>query len=177
MIERYFLPKIYIRHYSDLNLEQLRSDGIKVVVVDVDNTLISHEVHVLDDYAVQFLQAIKRADMNPVIMSNNVKKRVEPIAKQGECDYFSFALKPLKRKYKAVLKKYQCKPNEVAVLGDQIVTDILGGNRMNFITILQEPISNKDNTSGKVTRFIENRIIQVLEKKNKWRRYTYYDKL
>lgn len=177
MIVKYFLPTCYIKHYKNLDLNELESRGIKIFIVDVDNTLISHEVHELDNEAISFIQAIKEHHMIPVIVSNNVKERVSEVAKQGQCDYFSFALKPLKRKYKAILRKYNCKSSEVCVIGDQLITDVLGGNRMKFITILQDPISNKDNTSGKVTRFIETMIFNYLEKKNKWRKQQYYDNL
>lgn len=177
MIEKYFLPTCYIKHYKNLNLNQIKSKGIKVFIIDVDNTLISHEVHDLDADAIDFIQAIKDHQMNPVIVSNNVKERVGKVAQQGQCDYFSFALKPLKRKYKQIVRKYNCEPHEVCVLGDQLITDVLGGNRMKFVTILQDPISNKDNTSGKVTRLIEDKIFNYLRYKNKWRRHDYYDNL
>ncbi|MEG0176510.1 YqeG family HAD IIIA-type phosphatase [Anaerorhabdus sp.] len=175
MIDNYFLPTMYIRNYQDLDLDSLVKKGIKVFVIDVDNTLISHEVSDLDSKAIAFIHEIQNHGMIPVIISNNVKKRVEEVARQGSCDYFSFALKPLKYKYKQLLKRYNCTPNEVITLGDQLITDVLGGNRMKFNTILQDPISKKDNTSGKVTRFIETKVFKHLEKQGKWRRNKYYD--
>ncbi|MEG0076446.1 YqeG family HAD IIIA-type phosphatase [Anaerorhabdus sp.] len=177
MIAKYFLPTMYIKNYQDLDLDKLKKRGVRIFIVDVDNTLISHEVSQLDDSGLAFMENIKNHGMIPVIVSNNVKQRVEQLARQADCAYYSFALKPLKLKYKRILREYKCNQDEVCVIGDQLITDVLGGNRMKFITILQEPITNIDNTSGKVTRFIETKIFNYLEKTNKWRKHNYYDNL
>lgn len=166
MILDLFIPIQYISHYSKCNVEELKAHGIKVFILDVDNTLISHFVNELDKSSIEFIKVIRDAGIIPVILSNNVKKRVEPLARQAGVDYFSFSCKPLSYNYHKVLRKYSCKSNEVAVLGDQLITDICGGNRMKFVTILQMPLTTSTNTSGKVTKIIDKYLYKVLKRKN-----------
>lgn len=166
MIIDLFVPIQYISHYSKCNIEELKTHGIKVFILDVDNTLISHFVNELDETSINFINAIKEAGIVPVILSNNVKKRVEIIAKQANIDYFSFSCKPLSYNYYKVLRKYGCKRNEVAIIGDQLITDIFGGNRMKFLTILQTPLTTSTNHSGKITRIFDKYLYKMLEKRN-----------
>ena len=67
-------------------------------------------------------------------------------------------MKPLKRGFKYVQKETNIKPENIAVVGDQIFTDVLGGNRSKMFTILVEPIDKKDFWYTKWKRPIENKI-------------------
>lgn len=177
MIKKYFIPTIYIKNYRTLNLEKLREHGIKVLCIDVDNTLVPPHTATLDNDAIAFIQRVKDNGLLPVIISNNTEKRVQGVANQVNVDFYSFSCKPCKYNYIKILRDTKCTKNEVAVLGDQLVTDILGGNRMNFLTILQDPISDVENTSGKITRRIETKILATLSKNESLKKGTYYDNM
>lgn len=177
MIKKYFIPTMYIKNYRELNLEKLKNKGIKVLAIDVDNTLVPPYTAELDFEAKDFVQKVKDAGLIPVILSNNTKKRVQGVAKQIDVDFYSFSCKPCKYNYKKILRDKDCSRNEVAVLGDQLVTDIFGGNRMNFVSILQDPITNEENTSGKITRKIEVKILAILSKNESLKKGIYYDNM
>ncbi len=172
-----FIPDMYIPHYNQCDLEKLRSRGITALLIDLDNTVVSHTETALSIESLQFISRIQEADIIPIFISNNRKYRVHQFATQAQIDAYSFSCKPLKRNYKKVLRKLRIPAEKVAVLGDQLVTDVMGGNRMKMITILQDPLENKENTAGKVTRKIERQIYETLEKKGKLRRGVYYDHL
>ena len=71
-----------------------------------------------------------------------------------------FAKKPFKSGFKKALERLELKPEEVAVVGDQLFTDIIGARRMKMFPILVKPIDEKDIWITKVKRPIENKIIE-----------------
>ena len=87
---------------------------------------------------------------------------------------FSFK-KPMIKKYELILKEYKYTVSEVVIIGDNLVTDILGGNKVGITTILVNPISNKDTASGKISRLYEKMIIKKLSKKELFFRGKYYE--
>ena len=96
---------------------------------------------------------------------------MEKVAQTLEIPYKHFAMKPLKRGFKYIQKETNIKPENIAVVGDQIFTDVLGGNRCGMTTILVDPIDDKKDywyTAWK--RPIENKIknnYRAKEEKNK----------
>ena len=77
--------------------------------------------------------------------------------------------------YKKILNIYGVKPCEVAAVGDQLLTDILGANRMDITSILVNPISTSDFNITKGNRFIENKIIKHFTKNGVFVRGKYYE--
>ena len=175
MILELFKPNQYVKSFKDVDLIDLKEKGIKVFILDIDNTLVASKKDSLDEDAIRFVKQIKSCKIIPVIISNNVKKRVSVFASELDIDYYCFALKPSLKSYKDILKKYNVRASEVAVLGDQLLTDVAGGNRMNMLTILVDPISTKDNFFGIINRQVENLIFNYLESKDLIKKGKYYD--
>ena len=98
-----------------------------------------------------------------ILSKTNKKQKVISIAKKLGIPYKSFAKKPLKSGFLKVQKELGFKPEQIAVVGDQIFTDVIGGNRCNMFTILVDSIDNKDFWYTVWKRPIEN----VLKKKFK----------
>ena len=173
MIKDIFKPDIYIKGFSDLDLKFLKTIGIKVIILDVDNTLVPADSNVVDEKAIRFIKQVKSAKIIPIIVSNNKKSRVSYLSNKLNCEYISFSLKPLSISFKKVMKKYGIIASEICIMGDQILTDILGGNRLNIVTILVNPISKKDNIYGSVIRIAESFIYKFIGLK----KGDYYEKL
>ena len=173
MIKDIFKPDIYIKDFSDLDLNFLKTIGIKVIILDVDNTLVPADSNVVDEKAIRFIKQVKSAKIIPIIVSNNKKSRVSYLSNKLNCEYISFSLKPLNISFKIVMKKYNVIASEICIMGDQILTDILGGNRLNIVTILVNPISKKDNIYGSVIRIAEKFVYKFIGLK----KGDYYEKL
>ncbi|MCI6271466.1 MAG: YqeG family HAD IIIA-type phosphatase [Erysipelotrichaceae bacterium] len=173
MIKDIFKPDIYIKDFSDLDLNFLKTIGIKVIILDVDNTLVPADSNVVDEKAIRFIKQVKSAKIIPIIVSNNKKSRVSYLSNKLNCEYISFSLKPLNISFKKVMKKYNVIAGEICIMGDQILTDILGGNRLNIVTILVNPISKKDNIYGSVIRIAEKFVYKFIGLK----KGDYYEKL
>ncbi len=160
-------PDYYCDKVTDITLELLRENGIKGVILDVDNTLIDFDENLLDGVK-SWANRLKEKGVKLIILSNSNKvEKVKTVAKALEIEYFYFATKPLKRGFKKAQKQLQLENAEIAVVGDQIFTDIIGANRSKMFSILVNPISQKDMWMTKVKRPLEEKIIQAYVKKQK----------
>ena len=164
-------PNLYLKKVEDITIEQLLKNKIKALILDVDNTLIDINKNLSEDI-VFWAKQMKGQGIKLYILSNtNDKKKVETIAQKLDIPYKHFALKPLKKGFKFIQKELKINPENIGVVGDQIFTDVLGGNRCKMFTILVEPINNqKDYWYTAWKRPIENKIknkIKANEEKNK----------
>ncbi len=172
-VRKIFTPDYYIRSFRELNIERLITNGIQVLVCDIDNTLVAHDQAYPDEAVKQFIRRVQDAGIQIVLVSNNVKERVDTFAHGLHVATYPFARKPLKKTYLKMMKDTGCSPQEIAVLGDQLLTDMLGDNRVGFYTILTTPVAQKDLTCTKINRFFENMVFRVLAIQGKLHRGEY----
>lgn len=164
-------PNLYLKKVEDITIEKLIKNKIKLLILDVDNTLIDYYKN-LSEEVIKWTKEMKGQGIKLYILSNtNDKKKVEEISKKLDIQYKHFAMKPLKIGFKYIQKQTNIKPENIAVVGDQIFTDIIGGNRCKMYTILVDPINNeKDYWYTAWKRPIENKIkmrYETKEEKNK----------
>ena len=152
-------PNIYLKKVEDITIEMLIKNKIKLLILDIDNTLIDYYKN-LSEEVVNWAKEMKGQGIKLYILSNtNNEEKVKKVAEKLGIQYKHFAMKPLKRGFKYVQKETNIKPENIAVVGDQIFTDVLGGNRSQMFTILVDPIDDKKDywyTAWK--RPIENKI-------------------
>lgn len=152
-------PDIYLKKVEDITIETLIKNKIKLLILDVDNTLIDYYKKLSEDI-IKWAKEMKGQGIKLYILSNtNNEQKVEKVAQTLQIPYKHFAMKPLKRGFKYIQKETNINPENIAVVGDQIFTDVLGGNRSNMFTILVDPIDEKKDywyTAWK--RPIENKI-------------------
>lgn len=151
-------PDAYFKRVEDINIEFLNKKRIKALLLDVDNTLVDHTKKITDS-VIKWAKDLKGQGVKLYILSNtNDKRKIENIVKKIDVDYKYFAMKPLKRGFKKAQKDLKEKSENIAIVGDQIFTDIIGGKRCKMYTILIEPIEEKDFWYTAWKRPIENRI-------------------
>lgn len=165
-----FKPTKYYKSIFDINYNHLKEENIKVLIFDLDNTIITYDEVKPRDEVVELFQKLNN-DFKIFIASNNVKEKVRRIGKILNVHGFYSVIKPSVRIKKLLLKKLDVKMEEVAVIGDQIVTDIFMGNRLHMKTILVDPLGERDLKITAFNRFLENRIM----KRIKIKRGDYYD--
>jgi hypothetical protein len=158
-----------------INYEDLKNAGIKVILFDLDNTIAPISSITPSDKIKVLFEDIKKMGIKPIIMSNSKKKRVEPFKEELFVDAACFSCKPLRGKYKKIMKLYGVKPSEMAAVGDQMLTDILGANKLGITSILVNPISANDFRFTKFNRLIENKIIKHFSKRGVFDRGKYYE--
>ena len=149
-------PKLYIDNVTSITYEMLQQNNIKGLILDVDNTLIDYENNMLKGVE-QWCEELKEKGIKFCIASNNHKgKKIKEVAEKLGIEYIFFARKPLKVGLNKASKKMTLSNNEIAVIGDQIFTDILGANRCKMFSILIEPIEERDIFITRIKRPIEN---------------------
>ena len=108
-------------------------------------------------------------------MSNSVKKNVEAFKEELCVDSAYLSFKPFKFKYKKIIKLFNFKTSEIACIGDQILYDIYGANKMDFTSILVNPISIDEYAVSKLNRKFENLITTKITKKDLFKKGRYYE--
>lgn len=160
-----FYPKIYLENILEIKYEMLETNGIKGIILDMDNTLIDFNVNILDG-AKQWVQTLKNKGIKFIIVSNSNKTdKLKKTSSELEIEYIKFGMKPLKKGLKKAEKILQLKAENIAVVGDQIFTDILGANRCKMFPILVKPLDEKDIFLTIVKRPLENYILKRYLKK------------
>ncbi len=160
-------PNEYLEKVEQITINLLQKNKIKALILDVDNTLIDYKQN-LSKETIQWAKELKGQGTKLYILSNtNKKEKVEKVANTLQIPYKTFAKKPLKKGFLEVQKILQEKPENIAVVGDQIFTDIIGGNRCKMFTILVEQKDKKDYWYTAWKRPIENKIKKMYIDDNK----------
>ena len=169
------LPKLYLSSAYALPIDDLKRRGIKVLICDVDNTLLPHHQLHMNDKMRLFLSKLKQANIQVVFASNNTATRLEHIAKEANVDTFSFSCKPFPFVFNKIKKEYLVHGHEIAIMGDQLFTDVLGGNLQGSLSILCEPIEKKDLFYTIPFRIVENVVFHYFDKKGYMKKGEYYE--
>lgn len=175
MLELY-KPDMYKENIYVIDYKKLKSCGIKCIVFDLDNTIVPVNEKKPSRKLKDFFERLKDMGFKIIILSNSGKIRLTPFKNILEVDCGASARKPSKKKYQKILNDYKYKECDVAVIGDQIVTDVFGGNRMGIYTILVTPINKKNEYIWtKINRIKENIIIHKLKNKKLFEKGKYYE--
>lgn len=151
-------PNIYLKNVKEITYDMLKKNNIKGLILDVDNTLIDYYKK-MPDGTKNWCENLRNCNIKFCIASNsNNKDKIKQVANTLNIPYISFAKKPLKMGLNRARKIMNLENEEVAVVGDQIFTDVLGANRCKMFSILVEPIMEKDMLITIIKRPIENLI-------------------
>ncbi len=170
-----FIPDVYQKSIYAIDYNKLKNRGIKCLLFDLDNTLVPASVKKPNKRIKGLFNELKDLGFKVIIFSNSPKKRLAPFKKELEIDVISNAKKPLSGSFIKVMKKYKFQVNEIAIIGDQLLTDIWGGNRVGITTILINPVSKKDFIFTRINRGIENTIMRKLRSQDLFSKGKYYD--
>ena len=157
-----FKPLMYQRSIFTINYDKLKKREMVLLIFDLDNAILKVGDVLPDRETIDLFEKLNR-DFKIVIGSNNFQKKVSKIAGYLNCDYFSGMMKPTKRIKKFIDKKYNIDYSKVAIIGDQVMTDIFVGNRIGLFTILVDPLSSKDYKITFFNRLIEKKIMKRIK--------------
>jgi HAD superfamily phosphatase (TIGR01668 family) len=174
MLEK-FIPDMYQKSIYAIDYKKLKLRGIKCIIFDVDNTLAPITTMKPSRKVKDLVERLKDLGFRVVLMSNASKKRLTPFKDILEVDCAASSKKPFPWKFNRIMKKYNYKVDEVAIIGDQLVTDVFGGNRIGITTILVNPIGSRDRLFTRITRIIERIVIRKAMKKKLFAKGQYYE--
>lgn len=150
-----FKPHIKRERITDITIEDIRSLGVKALLLDVDNTMSTHGGQVLTDGLLEWIYQMQQNGVKLIVLSNAKKRRVEPFAQKISLPFIHLGLKPLPFGYFRAAKALGEKRKDIAIVGDQLFTDMLGGWLSGTKKILLTPILLEDKLSFKIRRSLE----------------------
>lgn len=161
------LPKLTVRTVYDIDLNALKQRGIRGILTDLDNTLVGAKEALATPELGAWLADVREKGFQVVVISNNREHRVRTFAEPLQLPFVSRARKPLGAAFAKALAMMELKPEQAAIVGDQVMTDVLGGNRLGLYTILVEPIARMDEgwMTRNVNRNLERAFLKRLRKK------------
>lgn len=171
-----YIPDIYKKSIFDIDYKKLKENGIKCLLFDLDNTLVPCKQKKVSAEVQELIYNLKKLHFKVIIFSNSPKLRVRSFGEVLNVDILGYARKPFKYSFQKIFKKYKYTENEVAIIGDQMLTDVLGGNKVGITTILVTPLG-KDTFFTKINRFRENNIMLKLRDHSLFTKGKYYDEV
>lgn len=157
-------PDLYVDSLLDIPLEQLKDKNIKAFILDLDNTITEwNSNHIREEIGAWFT-AITDQGFQACILSNNGQERVVRVAESLGIPFICRAQKPRRGAFHQAVSLMGVKAEETAVVGDQIFTDVLGGNRAGLYTILVVPIARREFVGTKFSRAMEYFVLRRLQK-------------
>ncbi len=171
MLDKY-KPTWMVDAIYQITPEQLKKQGVKAVLTDLDNTLIAWDNPDGTKELLDWLKVMDEANIPVVVVSNNKASRVARAVQQFRLDFVSRAMKPFSAGIKSAQRKLGLTSDEIIMIGDQIMTDIRGANAAGIRSVLVRPIVDTDGPSTQINRFFERKIMRYLLKKHpemKWK--------
>ena len=150
-----FIPDMYQKSIYTINYEKLYEDGMRCLLFDLDNTCVPFKDKEPNKKLIDLFETLKDMDFKVVIFSNATKKRLVPFKNGLRVDCSASSRKPSTKKLLKIMKMFHYNLSDVVIIGDQLYTDILCGNKAGIKTILVNPMSNKDLFATKIFRLLE----------------------
>ncbi|HPF20013.1 MAG TPA: YqeG family HAD IIIA-type phosphatase [Syntrophomonas sp.] len=160
-------PRMYVDTLLDVPLEELAALGVRAFILDLDNTITEWNSQELRAEVEAWFRTIRERGFKACILSNNGEQRIVQIAARLEIPFIHRARKPMRGAFLQAVEIMGMQPDAVAVIGDQIFTDILGGNRAGLYTILVKPLARREFYGTKISRAMEFFVLRRYRRRSK----------
>ncbi|MHB1125390.1 MAG: YqeG family HAD IIIA-type phosphatase [Bacillota bacterium] len=158
------MPDLYIKSLLDIPMEMLVEKGIRGLIIDLDNTITEWNGDHLRQEVVNWFNSLADYRITSCVVSNNGRDRVARIADTLGIPSVPKAGKPRRRAFYQAMKVLGTQAHETAVIGDQVFTDVLGGNRLGLLTVLVVPVSRREFIGTRLVRQVERLVLRSLNK-------------
>jgi len=136
------LPRLIAGALTDIDAKLLSDRGIRLLMLDFDNTIVPYTTCVPTEPMRQWLSEMKQSGIQLCIVSNSHNDRVPKFCRENGLDCITHARKPFTKGIRECLQKYDIPARQAALVGDQIYTDTLGANCAGVTSILVKAIDN-----------------------------------
>lgn len=150
------IPQKNVRSIYEIDVRALWDTGVRGIITDLDNTLVGAKHPQATPELLVWLKTLNQIGFQVVIVSNNNRLRVSRFSDPLSIPYIFRARKPGNTAFRKAMEIMSLAPEQTVVIGDQMLTDVFGGNRLGLYTILVTPIELRDEGFfTKVNRRIE----------------------
>ena len=136
------LPQMIAPALADITPQLLSAHGIRLLMLDFDNTIVPYTTNVPTDKMEQWLKTMKESDITICVVSNSKRDRVRRFCEHYGISCITHARKPFSKGICDCMELFQIPPDEAALVGDQIFTDVLGANCAGVTSVLVKAIHN-----------------------------------
>ncbi|MFN8139813.1 MAG: YqeG family HAD IIIA-type phosphatase [Fimbriimonadales bacterium] len=165
---RRFCPSFRARKLSEIVPSELVASGIKAVLLDVDNTLVNWKAMHIPEETSAWIQDCMNAGLKLCLVSNTRNPaRLHELSNRLGIPYARGKMKPSRQPFEDALRKVNATVAEAVMVGDQMFTDVWGGNRMGMITIWLEPRHSREFFGTKISRVAEKAVGRLIERAKK----------
>ena len=151
-----FKPTVWVKNVLQIDKHLLYKIRVKGLILDLDNTLSMHGSPAAEMGVTEWLAEMRQLGVKMIVASNNYEKRVAPLSKELGLDFISFGCKPLPFGIRKAAHKLGVPKSQIAIVGDQIFTDVMGGNLYGIKTILVEPFYLEEHWGFRAKRRVES---------------------
>lgn len=164
---KFLTPKMYAESVFEINLKKLKENGIEGLIIDIDNTLVAWDIKYASENTLIWLKSLLDEGFQVCLVSNNTEDRVVKFNEELKLPAIHRANKPRRGAFRRAMQKMGTSINSTAIIGDQIFTDILGGNRMGIYTVLVVPIESKEFWWTTLVRRVERHVLRIVLKEHR----------
>ena len=169
-----YVPDIYQKNIYEINYDVLVSRGIKCLIFDLDNTLVTILETSPREETKDLFKKLKKMGFKIYIASNSIKARVRPFHEELKVDYIYSVKKPNPDKIAELISSTKFELSEIAMIGDSMMDDVVCGNTIGVTTILLDQISKSEYPLAKLRRIKEKKIQKKLRDKDLFTKGRYY---
>ena len=155
----WFEPTQQAPSVLDIDLESLRFGGVKGLLLDLDDTLVPADSSEPAAEILAWLERTRQMFELHIVSNNRDRRRVELLATRLGIPGIHRARKPFDRGFRQALERLGLLPSEVAIVGDQLFTDVLGGRWLGSHTVWVRPLSSERILFRRWMRLIEESIL------------------
>ena len=150
--------------FDDVTTDFLIANGIRALILDIDNTLAPYEEPDPNERVLAWFSALKEAGIVAAFVSNNDFERVSRFNRKIGIPMYPKGKKPLKKYMRRAIDSLGVSPRETAIMGDQIFTDVWAGRNVGIRCIVVPPIKDKTDFFTKFKRVLERPILRYYRK-------------
>ncbi len=160
---KFLLPRFMFDKIEDIPLDAMKKIGVKAAILDIDNTLVEPHTPAADQRTIGFVKKLEDNGFSVCIVSNNIYERAKKFADSIPVPFVCDKNKPNKKPFLMALDILKTDAQSVMVVGDQLLTDMWGANRMGMVPVLVKPVCDKEGKFVKFKRIIERAVLKGFE--------------
>jgi HAD superfamily phosphatase (TIGR01668 family) len=153
-------PDARVTSVHEVTPAWLASRGIRGLLVDLDDTLLPAAAQGVEDSVYEWLESLVGAGVRVAILSNGERARVGAVAERAGVPALALAGKPFRYAFRRALRLLDLPPGHVAMLGDQLFTDVLGAKSAGLLAVLVEPLSPGKLPHTRLARRLERWVLK-----------------
>jgi uncharacterized protein len=161
------VPRAVYDSVWDVDLDHLMSLGVKAILIDLDNTLVEYRKYETNSKIEAWVRSVKAKGLSVCVLSNSRRNEaVADLAGYLGIPAISRAGKPRRGSFIRAMELLGTVPENTAMVGDQIFTDVYGGNRVGCYTVLVRPLTRNEFFGTKISRFLEGFVLRSLSRRS-----------